>query len=116
MEGFRRLLSPRATRDHTSGNVACSGGGGGGAAISRHLRHAGLRASGEVAAGITLDRIVSLPVLDAVLGAALGPQRPLVTGSSRRAVLGVSSPVKIVDGYGGRGGLSAPEVFPGAGA
>lgn len=115
MEGFRRLLSPRATRDHTSGNVACAGGGGG-AAISRHLRHAGLRASREVAAGITLDRIVSLPVLDAVLGEALGPQRPLVTGSSRRAVLGVSSPVKIVDGYGGRGGLSAPEVLPGAGA
>lgn len=61
------------------------------------------------AGGVTLDAIVSLPVLCALLGKALGPLRPVVTGPSCKPALPISSLVTL-DGYGGRGGLSAPEV------
>lgn len=48
---------------------------------------------GEV--GVTLGAIVSLPVLYALFEKALGPLRPVVTASSCKPALPISSLVKL---------------------
>lgn len=58
-----------------------------------------------------LEAVVSLPGLYAPFGKALGPLRPPVTGFSFGPALRVSGVVKLYR-YGGREGLSAPEVVP----